>query len=359
MYQWLKRLIQGPGQQPGAARPPATQTQPAALPETAPDGVPDREPPNAPHAPPPACASAPAYEQKEQVDAAFSAWLFGDWQPDNDGGAAAAEARVLEAMNGIARSPHAGADLMRRMPGVVPQLLQSLRSETFSGADIARKISSDVVMVAEVIRLANSSALASGHPVTSVQNAVLVIGQEGLRQLVTSVAFRPIIDFNAGVHTRRIAPRIWDHAERCAHACRKLAPQFGVEPLDAFLAGLVLNAGMMVSLAGMDRSTPQGQRLGSPAFTARLQTAARLISSGIAKEWRFPDTVIRALGEQVAARKEMSAMGRLLAQVDYACKIKILAENGKADGKDAWLEGLPEAVLACYPEMVKTSSAYK
>jgi HD-like signal output (HDOD) protein len=347
MFQWLKRMMVGAGQ-PG--------TSAAEIPPAAPPAVPASAPATAAEA-----ATAPGYEQKQLVDTAFSNWLFGAWQ-GGPADTAAAEARVLEAVNAIARSQHAGADLMRRMPGVVPQLLQSLRSETFSGADIARKISSDVVMVAEVIRLANSSALASGQPVSSVQNAVLVIGQEGLRQLVTSVAFRPIIDFNAGPHTRRIAPRIWDHAERCAHACRKLAPESGAEPLDAFLAGLVLNAGLMVSLGIMDRHIKDGERLGSAAFTARLVTAARLVSSGIAREWRFPDAVCQALGEQVAVRggAPMSAMGRLLAQVEYLCKIKILAEQGRLPANEEELfAGLPAPVRACCADIVKTSATYR
>lgn len=352
MYQWLKRMILGASQPDSPAGAAEAEMPPCA---------PAPAVPAAPGAAGAGTMAGPTYEQKQRIDTAYAEWLFGAWR-DSQADTAAIEARVLDAINAIARSQHSGADLMRRMPGVVPQLLQSLRSETFSGADIARKISSDVVMVAEVIRLANSSALASGQPVTSVQNAVLVIGQEGLRQLVTSVAFRPIIDVNAGPHTRRIAPRIWDHSERCAHACRKLAPVFGVEPLDAFLAGLVSNAGLMVSLGMMDRTVKEGQRLGSAAFTARLTPAARLVASGIAREWRFPATVSQALSEQVAVRAgtAMSGMGSLLAQVDYLAKVKILAEHGKvAVRDDGLLDGLATAVQECYPYIVKTSSAYQ
>lgn len=357
MYQWLKRLLGG-GQAQGApaeapeAAVPAAATAPAAVLATA-------APQAATSAPSPAASAdtpppGPGYVQLETVNAAFARLLFGSVQQES--AAMAAETRVLDAMNAIARSQNSGADLMRRMPGVVPQLLQSLRSETFSGAEVARKISNDMVLVAAVIRLANSSALAPGQPVSSVQNAVMVIGQEGLRQLVTSVAFKPIIDLNSGPHTRRLAPRIWDHSERCAVACRKLAPTLDVEPLDAFLAGLVQNAGMLVSLNMMDRSATDGQRLGSVAFTARLQIAARVVAAGIAREWRFPDAVVQALNEQVTVRRGvvLSAMGRLLGQVDYLCKIKLLAESGQPEAKDDTLfEGLPEYAAECYAGLVK------
>lgn len=360
MYQWLKRLLgsgqaqDAPAEAPEAAVPahasagsPAAATAPAAAPLAATCAPAAAASADAP-------AAGPGYVQLETVNAAFARLLFGSVQQES-AAMAPAETRVLDAMNAIARSHNSGADLMRRMPGVVPQLLQSLRSETFSGAEVARKISNDMVLVAAVIRLANSSALAPGQPVSSVQNAVMVIGQEGLRQLVTSVAFKPIIDLNSGPHTRRLAPRIWDHSERCAVACRKLAPELGVEPLDAFLAGLVQDAGMLVSLNMMDRNATDGQRLGSVAFTSRLQIAARVVAAGIAREWRFPDAVVQALNEQVTVRRSvtMSAMGRLLGQVDYLCKIKLLAESGQPEAKDATLfEGLPEYAADCYAGLV-------
>jgi HD-like signal output (HDOD) protein len=89
--------------------------------------------------------------------------------------------------------------------------------------------------------------------------------------------------------------------------------------------------------------------------------AARLVSARIAREWRFPDAVCQALTEQVAVRKgaAMSSMGRLLAQVDYLCKVKILAEQGKVSAGDEGLfDGLPADVRACYAEIVKTSAGY-
>jgi hypothetical protein len=43
---------------------------------------------------------------------------------------------------------------------------------------------------------------------------VIVIGQNGLRQLITSVAFRQIIDMNSCYYTRTLASRLWEHAER-------------------------------------------------------------------------------------------------------------------------------------------------
>ena len=118
----------------------------------------------------------------------------------------------------------------------IPQLLQSLRSDKFSGAQLSRTISSDLVLVSAVIRLANTSSMGNGTSIASVEHAVMLIGQEGLRHLITSVAFRPIIDMNSGHYTRSLAPRIWDQSERCAVANRMLAEEMGLDPFEAELS---------------------------------------------------------------------------------------------------------------------------
>jgi HD-like signal output (HDOD) protein len=251
---------------------------------------------------------------------------------------------VLDALSAIINSQQSGSALVRRMPGMIPQLLQSLRSDTFSGAQLSRTISSDVVLVAAVIRLANSSLTGSGKSINSVEHAVMLIGQEGLRHLITSIAFRPIIDMNSGHFTRTLAPRIWEHSERCAVANRALAEVLGIDPFEAFLAGLVQNVGLVVSLRMMDQIAKNEHDLGSEMFCARLVRDTRELTCGIGREWHFPDGVTEALGEQGGMMKGavVSPLGRLLTLTDYMGKLRTLIENGRAAADDpALFDGLP------------------
>jgi HD-like signal output (HDOD) protein len=237
------------------------------------------------------------------------------------------------------------------MPGMLPQLLQSLRSDTFSGAQLARTISSDVVLVAAVIRMANSSLIGTGNQITSVEHAVMLIGQEGLRHLITSVAFRPIIDMNSGHFTRTLAPRIWDHSERCAVANRQLAESMGIDPFEAFLAGLVQNVGLIVALRIMDQMAKENPRLGSELFCAELMRHTRALTCSIGREWHFPETVTRAIAEQGGMKKGavVSPLSRLLTLTDYLGKVRILVENDRALFNDPALFGsLPPNAVEAY-----------
>ncbi|HEU4851190.1 MAG TPA: HDOD domain-containing protein, partial [Telluria sp.] len=289
----------------------------------------------------------------EQANLVYRLW--DDWAAGSAGEAGLelsdVEQQVLDAVRAVVDSQQSGAALVRRMPGLIPQLLQSLRSDNFSGAQLSRTISNDVVLVAAVTRLANSSMLGTGKNVASVEHAVMVIGQEGLRQLITSVAFRPIIDMNSGYYTRTVAPRIWDRAERCANANRSLARENGVEPFEAFLAALVQNVGMIVALRIMDQVARDDRTLGSGLFRAQLATLARQLSCSISQDWHFPQSVTHAIREQgrVARGAVMSPLGRLMALSDYMGKLRMLVEHGVVEEGDPALFGrLPMAAPRCY-----------
>ena len=305
-------------------------------------------------------ASAPvgiSWLAREDLNANFTSWLFvrsdySDLQTNR------AEQLVLDALDQILASPQSGTQLVRRMPGVIPQLLQSLRSNDFSGADLSRKIAHDVVLVAEVIRLANSSLYAKDDPITSLEHAVMVLGQNGLRHLITSVAFRPIIDLKSGYFNGLIAPRIWAHSEQCALASRLLAQQSGLNNFDAFLAGLIQNVGLIVSLRVMDQNADANDALGSAVFCNALIPKARWLSASIAREWDFPEAVVTAIEEQAIVQREvvLSAVGSNLSMADYLSKFNLMVQQGRQDSALAGIDGLGHTALDCYAELQALTS---
>ena len=286
------------------------------------------------------------------LTADFTGWLFArsdyaDLQTSR------AEQSILAMLDEILASPQAGVQLVRRMPGVIPQLLQSLRTEDFSGAELARRISHDALLVAEVIRLANSSQYATSTPITSIEHAVMVLGQTGLRHLITSVAFRPIIDLKSGHFNGRIAPRIWEHSEQCALACRLLAQQSGGNAFNAFLAGLIQNVGLIVALRVIDQGAAGSAAIGSTAFCNALLPRARQLSSSIGREWTFPDSVIVAIDEQVIEQRgtELSALGQTLATADYLGKLNLLRQHGVLGIDPDLTEALTAGQRDCFAEL--------
>jgi len=345
MFKWLQQLFNGP-----ASTAPAPARHPAPAPAVS-------------HTAAPTAHGGPgrrlvSFDQADRVNSAYDSWLF-ERTEESGLDMSPLESQVLDALAAIVGSQQSGAALVRRMPGLIPQLLQSLRSDTFSGAALSRTISSDVVLVAAVVRMANTAYQGTANSIASVEHAVMLIGQEGLRQLITSVAFRPIIDMQSGHYTRNLAPRLWEHAERCAAANRALAEELGIEPFEAFLAGLVQNVGMIVALRIMDQVAKNDPSLGSELFCAQLVRDARALTCSIGREWSFPENVTRALAEQEGVQKgaQLSPLGQLLTLTDYLDKVRELVQHGRLGHADpALFAGLPEyatrlsAALAPPPE---------
>jgi HD-like signal output (HDOD) protein len=294
-----------------------------------------------------------SWQQRDDVTANYNSWLFENDSSDLD--VNPVEQEILDSLEKIAKSSQSGANLVRRMPGVVPQLLQSLRSENFSVGELSRKISNDVVLVAAIIRLANSSYYNPSKAITSIEHAVMVLGQNGLRQLITSVAFKPIIDMNSGHFTKLVAPRIWDQSARCAVANRILAADETVDPFEAFLAGLIQNVGLIVSLRIMDQIAEDKKGpIGSETFCTYLFKHARFLSCSIGKEWKFPDPVTTAIEEQgkVFDTAKMSSIGRILSLGDYLSKVKVLVEHDRlTEGDPRLFKNFSEKTIGIYREL--------
>jgi HD-like signal output (HDOD) protein len=334
MFNWLLRFFSTePQAKPAAAPVPANATPaPAAAPKV--QNI---------------ATHSALSTQRDQVDFVFSSWLFqSEENPDvftnkNEDG-------ILAALEATVASEESGAHMVRRMPGVIPQLLQSLRNSDFSGAELSRTISHDVVLVAEVLRLVNSAAYNPGAPITSIDHAILILGQNGLRQLITGVAFKPIINLNSGSFTRMVAPRLWAQSERCAAACAYLARNEPVDPLEAFLVGLIHNVGLTVSLRVIDKISDGRQPVGSPTFCNALAAYGRTLTANIAREWHFPDTVVTAIGEQddKSIGRNLSPLGRVLMMADHLSKIDTLSRQQRFDAGDPRvLDDLTDKEIDC------------
>ena len=284
-----------------------------------------------------------------EIDRHFYCLLAGG---TTGGGSAALEKIILDEMARLAQNPYSAAALVPRVPAVIPQLLGSLRDDSLSGAELARQVAQDVVLVAEVIREANSPYYRPATPVKTIEGAVFLLGQNGLRMLLARVAFRPVIGVQSGRFARQAAPQVWTQSEQCALAANILAGGLDANPFDAYLSGLMHNVGLIVAFRVIDRIMPAGGTApvasslpDSPAFCATLLDAARALSGAIAAEWNFPETVTNAI-----AQPRATPLGLALALGDRIAKLRMLVDAGVLE-RDAALAGLDASLWRCFDQL--------
>lgn len=292
-------------------------------------------------------AMQPPGQRHADVAAAFYRWLAGQ------GGMTApaqTEALVLGQLGRLAHDPEQAAALVPRVPEVIPQLLRSLRDENQSGAELARQVAQDIVLVAEVIREANSPYYRSTGPVRSIDGALMLLGQNGLRMLLARVAFRPILSIQSGRFARLVAPRIWSQSEKCAMAASLLAPHAGVDPFEAYLAGLVQNVGLIVALRLMEQTCPDDVLPQSDEFCAGLLACTQAMAANIAREWELPAGVEYAIRE--AGRDGAAPLARLLADAGLLASLRVMLDAGEYDaGEPSALQGLDAFQLRCFDKL--------
>ncbi|PWK87797.1 HDOD domain-containing protein [Fulvimonas soli] len=219
-----------------------------------------------------------------------------------------------------------------RLPTVLPQLLRMLRNDNSAGSQLAALIGRDPVLVGEVMRVTGSAHYRTAQPIHSLQHAVVLLGQEGLRRVATQHVMKPILQASAGMHGHMAGQHLWDHAERCAHASAWLGRQLGCEPFEAYLVGMVCHAGTGAVVRLLDQEAPPAAAPYSGPFLAGAMQLGAQLSLRAAEYWELPAGVARALTERAeAATPPASPLGRALQAADALAMAQLLAERGRLE----------------------------
>lgn len=293
----------------------------------------------------------PAWQAPSAIDALFMDWLLATSPQRHDRRAPkeAMEKAIIAALEKLSKSELAGSNLLPRVPSVLPQLLKSLREENVSEAELARHIGKDMVLVAELIQEVNSAHYHRLDKIIHLDNAIRLLGLNGLRMLAAKVAFRPIIHLGSGHLTKLAAPHIWEHADKCALACQDLAQQRRQDPFAGFLGGLMQNVGLVVACRIVDHVCEPENIPDSPGFQSALLDSARVLSCNIARHWDFPKSVIDAIEQTRQIYRQRAGLSLSLYQADALSKIYLLAKYaGLDDGAPALQIEQDRTILTCY-----------
>jgi HD-like signal output (HDOD) protein len=227
----------------------------------------------------------------------------------------------LEALTGAALD----TGLVPRLPAALPRLLSLARREDTSSRELAEHLSRDPALLGEVIRLANSPRYRGNRDISSLEGAVLLLGQTGLQQLVSRVLMGPVFNRQQGHFSRSASTYLWGQAERCAHGCAFL--RLGqTDAFEAYLAGMIANVGMIAALRVLDQDYRSPVAPGSPGFHAALTEVTARLSARIAGLWDFPAEVIEALEQRarLAPPPAEGSLAQALITADQLGKLQLL-----------------------------------
>lgn len=269
--------------------------------------------------------------------------------------------RALAALDVELENREGWSRLVGRAPNIVPRLMNTLRSLAWSRADVAGLIERDPMLTALVMRRARSTLFAHllrGRPPTLSQ-AIDLLGSEGLQDAVSRALMHPLfVDEGSGLRARA-AGRLQEEAERCGRLTASLAPQ--ADPVDAYLAGLLLGVGWSAVLRALElqRIEPLLHRalLEQPSFSDGLLARRDRLLGRLIRTWQLSAPL-----DAVALRLEASGyptasaaladdpLHRALARAEDLVVLRRLQGNGHLEGGVRPPEGLSAAAVATYLE---------
>ncbi|MHB9020677.1 MAG: HDOD domain-containing protein [Halothiobacillus sp.] len=123
----------------------------------------------------------------------------------------------------LKQTPTQLTKLVPRLPSVLPKLMTALNDSDTPIRTLTELIESDPIISTQVLRLTNSPAMrVRRENITSLEQAVMLLGFSGMREVVSAAMFSPISQLNQieGVHPLLIHD-IWPVSLRAANALRQ------------------------------------------------------------------------------------------------------------------------------------------
>ena len=142
-----------------------------------------------------------------------------------------------------------GAEALCKIPVFRPvaiKLLSLLTSEEADVFEVTGLLNSDPGFSAEILTLANSAAHALPNRVNTVVRAVLVLGLERTRKLVTRAALQGMV---RGMGENAAVRNCWQHSRAAAALATWLSPYYHVHPDQAYTVALMHDIGRLGLLA--------------------------------------------------------------------------------------------------------------
>ncbi len=226
-----------------------------------------------------------------------------------------ADSRTFQFVQQLASNLKPELDLPA-FPQVVRRLQIALIRDETTIKDIVSIISSEPVLSARFMQMANSAAMnPSGSPVASLNNAVNRLGFNLVRTVSTAFALRQLSRDSSLGAIRPDLEQVWKTSNEVAAICYAVGKQaFGRQPDEAMMAGLLHSIGRLYILLHAHQTDPTIRE--DPAFAETLETWQPVIGKAILEAWGLPQRICEAVENQdyllAGGSAELEPLTRLL-----------------------------------------------
>lgn len=187
------------------------------------------------------------------------------------------------------------------LPGIVTRVMQIVHDPSSSSSDVAFVVGQDLALSAKILRLANSAFYGVPHTITSIHNAVVILGFKVINTIVLSLTvFDMFPHEKKSSHFNRVA--FWRHCTSCGLISRFLSQRlrsfvlFDAE--EAFCAGLLHDIGKVAMEQYLHddfhKALKHAKQKKLPLFEAEKETLGYThtdVAQWLTASWQLPSQI--------------------------------------------------------------------
>jgi len=239
---------------------------------------------------------------------------------------------------------------LRPLPAAAVRVLRIAEGQRFSAHELAQAIGADQVLTAKLLRLANSAYYGFARQITTVRDAVVLLGFRAVRSAALASS---VIDALPG-SVNLDYEEMWRYSVTVGMLAEVLARARGRHQDEAFTAGILHNIGRLA----LDQHRPKALETARALAEQRaisIWEAERLLlgftdaqlGGGLALLWNFPEELVEAVLHQELDVDDLPDPDSLAA---YVVRARLFARSrGISDGLEPVHVGPPSGEWLMQP----------
>lgn len=183
------------------------------------------------------------------------------------------------------------------MNEVAHSLVRTLNDPEATAAHIETILAKDPALTANLLRMANSAQFGMSRQVLSLDHAIALLGMSRIRALALSTSISTAFPTVPGLDRQAF----WKFSMACAGYAQWLAGGAGLDPQQAWLAGMMLRLGELLIGQRSPQSLAEIEAQPSPT-PQRWEREQRLlgfdegqVTAVLARHWNFPEAIVTGL----------------------------------------------------------------
>ena len=223
------------------------------------------------------------------------------------------------------------------LPTIIAKMIELIDNPRTSASQLTKLISTDQVLTAKILKLANSAFYGFPRRIGTVNLAIVVLGFDTIKDLGLSVS---IIDRfkQRDTNSSFDMSRFWEHSIACGVIAKLLARNVRIRITgEMFVAGLLHDIGKLVLSQYFskefeeisDRILQYGESFHQAEHKV-LGTGHAVIGSWLAEKWNLPAQLVETIAfhhdpENAPAHSQIAAVIQF---ADYLCKWRGIGYSG-------------------------------